>query len=115
MPDVKYVYSHVKPKRHFVSCSCSWRQSFLLNLLFGIPVMGLMIYMMVMDKHHGEHGGSMAEMQNVLPGLSLLNLIFFLLCTPVQVMLRFYHRRIQYMHAEARKFYNSLILIIPTE
>ncbi|XP_053494325.1 copper-transporting ATPase 2 [Ictalurus furcatus] len=62
-----------------------WRQSFLLNLLFGIPVMGLMIYMMVMDKHHGEHGGSMAEMQNVLPGLSLLNLIFFLLCTPVQI------------------------------
>ncbi|KAB5584577.1 hypothetical protein PHYPO_G00109140 [Pangasianodon hypophthalmus] len=62
-----------------------WRQSFLFNLLFGIPVMGLMIYMMVMDKQHGEHGGSMPEMQNVLPGLSLLNLIFFLLCTPVQI------------------------------
>ncbi|KAG7326953.1 hypothetical protein KOW79_010354 [Hemibagrus wyckioides] len=62
-----------------------WRQSFLFNLLFGIPVMGLMIYMMVMDKQHEEHGGSMPEMQNLLPGLSLLNLIFFLLCTPVQI------------------------------
>ncbi|KAF7711125.1 hypothetical protein HF521_000136 [Silurus meridionalis] len=62
-----------------------WRQSFLFNLLFGIPVMGLMIYMMVMDKQHEEHEGAMADMQNVLPGLSLLNLIFFLLCTPVQI------------------------------
>ncbi|XP_027015755.2 copper-transporting ATPase 2 isoform X2 [Tachysurus fulvidraco] len=62
-----------------------WRQSFLFNLLFGIPVMGLMIYMMVMDKQHEEHGGSSPEMQNLLPGLSLLNLIFFLLCTPVQI------------------------------
>ncbi|XP_060774722.1 copper-transporting ATPase 2 [Neoarius graeffei] len=61
-----------------------WRQAFLFNLLFGIPVMGLMIYMMVMDKQHEEHGGSMSEMPNVLPGLSLFNLIFFLLCTPVQ-------------------------------
>ncbi|KAK3575333.1 hypothetical protein QTP86_025519 [Hemibagrus guttatus] len=66
-------------------CACSWRQSFLFNLLFGIPVMGLMIYMMVMEKQHEEHGGSMPEMQNLLPGLSLLNLIFFLLCTPVQI------------------------------
>lgn len=52
--------------------------------------MGLMIYMMVMDKQHEEHGGSMPGMQNVLPGLSLFNLIFFLLCTPVQVLLYFY-------------------------
>ena len=50
-----------------------------------MPVMGLMIYMMVMDSQHGEHGGAMPEEQNVLPGLSILNLAFFLLCTPVQV------------------------------
>ncbi|XP_070711554.1 copper-transporting ATPase 2 [Pempheris klunzingeri] len=62
-----------------------WRSSFLLSLVFGVPVMGLMIYMMVMDSQHQEHGGSMPEEQNLLPGLSLLNLAFFLLCTPVQI------------------------------
>uniref|UniRef100_A0A8D3DYW9 Copper-transporting ATPase 2 n=1 Tax=Scophthalmus maximus TaxID=52904 RepID=A0A8D3DYW9_SCOMX len=62
-----------------------WKNSFLLSLVFGLPVMGLMIYMMVMDSQHGEHGGAMPEEQNLLPGLSLLNLVFFLLCTPVQI------------------------------
>ncbi|XP_056444655.1 copper-transporting ATPase 2-like isoform X2 [Gadus chalcogrammus] len=62
-----------------------WKSSFLLSLLFGMPVMGLMIYMMVMDSQHGEHGGAMPEEQNMLPGLSILNLAFFLLCTPVQI------------------------------
>uniref|UniRef100_A0A7N8Y4Z9 Copper-transporting ATPase 2 n=1 Tax=Mastacembelus armatus TaxID=205130 RepID=A0A7N8Y4Z9_9TELE len=61
-----------------------WKKSFLLSLVFGLPVMGLMIYMMVMDSQHKEHGSSMPEEQNLLPGLSLLNLAFFLLCTPVQ-------------------------------
>ncbi|XP_029372161.1 copper-transporting ATPase 2 [Echeneis naucrates] len=62
-----------------------WKGSFLLSLVFGLPVMGLMIYMMVMDSQHQEHGGSMPEEQNLLPGLSLLNLAFFVLCTPVQI------------------------------
>uniref|UniRef100_A0A8C7KZH0 P-type Cu(+) transporter n=1 Tax=Oncorhynchus kisutch TaxID=8019 RepID=A0A8C7KZH0_ONCKI len=57
-----------------------WKNSFLFSLVFGVPVMGLMIYMMVMDSQHEEHGGSMPEEQNLLPGLSLLNLAFFLLC-----------------------------------
>ncbi|XP_040888505.1 copper-transporting ATPase 2 [Toxotes jaculatrix] len=61
-----------------------WKSSFLFSLVFGLPVMGLMIYMMIMDSQHQEHGGSMPEEQNLLPGLSLLNLAFFLLCTPVQ-------------------------------
>lgn len=47
--------------------------------------MALMIYMMVMDAQKQNHGGAMPEDQNLLPGLSLLNLAFFLLCTPVQV------------------------------
>uniref|UniRef100_A0A3P8ULR1 Copper-transporting ATPase 2 n=1 Tax=Cynoglossus semilaevis TaxID=244447 RepID=A0A3P8ULR1_CYNSE len=63
-----------------------WKNSFFFSLVFGLPVMGLMIYMMVMDSQHQEHGGSMPEDQNILPGLSLLNLAFFLLCTPVQVL-----------------------------
>lgn len=62
-----------------------WKSSFLLSLVFGVPVMGLMIYMMIMDSQHKEHGGSMPEDQNLLPGLSLLNLAFFILCTPVQI------------------------------
>lgn len=68
-----------------VWCLLRWKNSFLLSLVFGLPVMGLMIYMMVMDSQHQDHGGSMPVEQNLLPGLSLLNLAFFLLCTPVQV------------------------------
>lgn len=66
-------------------CRSRWRNSFLFNLVFGLPVMGLMIYMMVMDSQHQEHGGSMPAEENLLPGLSILNLVFFLLCTPIQV------------------------------
>uniref|UniRef100_H3C3M2 Copper-transporting ATPase 2 n=1 Tax=Tetraodon nigroviridis TaxID=99883 RepID=H3C3M2_TETNG len=62
-----------------------WRNSFLLSLVFGLPVMGLMVYMMVMDSQMQNHGGAMPEDQNLVPGLSLLNLAFFLLCTPVQI------------------------------
>lgn len=68
-----------------VWCLLRWKNSFLLSLVFGLPVMGLMIYMMVMDSQHQDHGDSMPVEQNLLPGLSLLNLAFFLLCTPVQV------------------------------
>ncbi|XP_059819970.1 copper-transporting ATPase 2-like isoform X3 [Hypanus sabinus] len=57
-----------------------WRKSFLISLVFGIPVFGLMIYVMIMD----NYGGSRALEQNILPGLSILNLVFFVLCTPVQ-------------------------------
>ncbi|KAG5852358.1 hypothetical protein ANANG_G00061550 [Anguilla anguilla] len=63
-----------------------WKNSFLFSLVFGVPVMGLMIYMMVMDSQHQAHGGSMPPEQNLLPGLSIINLAFFLLCTPVQVL-----------------------------
>ncbi|KAJ8379177.1 hypothetical protein AAFF_G00230890 [Aldrovandia affinis] len=62
-----------------------WKSSFLFSLVFGVPVMGLMVYMMVMDSQHQDHGGSMPPGQNLLPGLSILNLAFFLLCTPVQI------------------------------
>uniref|UniRef100_A0A4W4F2A3 Copper-transporting ATPase 2 n=1 Tax=Electrophorus electricus TaxID=8005 RepID=A0A4W4F2A3_ELEEL len=83
-------------KNEVLCCWCSrWKHAFLFCLVFGIPVMGLMIYMMVMDSQHPEHGGSMPEEQNILPGLSILNLAFFLLCTPVQI---FGGRRF-YIHA----------------
>ncbi|XP_060682161.1 copper-transporting ATPase 2-like [Hemiscyllium ocellatum] len=60
-----------------------WKRSFLFSLLFGVPVFGLMIYMIVMDN---QHNGSMPPEQNIIPGLSILNLAFFVLCTPVQFL-----------------------------
>ncbi|XP_061876451.1 copper-transporting ATPase 2 isoform X2 [Colius striatus] len=60
-----------------------WRKSFLCSLVFGIPVLILMIYMLIPD---GEHHGSMALEQNLIPGLSILNLLFFVLCTFVQFL-----------------------------
>uniref|UniRef100_UPI00398EA2D2 copper-transporting ATPase 2-like n=1 Tax=Pristiophorus japonicus TaxID=55135 RepID=UPI00398EA2D2 len=58
-----------------------WKKSFLFSLVFGIPVLGLIIYIIVLDN---MHKGSMPPEQNIIPGLSILNLAFFVLCTPVQ-------------------------------
>uniref|UniRef100_A0A8C2S9F1 P-type Cu(+) transporter n=1 Tax=Capra hircus TaxID=9925 RepID=A0A8C2S9F1_CAPHI len=61
-----------------------WKNSFLcsLVLVFGIPVMGLMIYMLI-PSH--EPQSSVLD-HNVVPGLSILNLVFFILCTFVQFL-----------------------------
>ncbi|XP_073707290.1 copper-transporting ATPase 2 [Garra rufa] len=67
-------------------CIGRWRRSFLISLFFGIPVLALMIYMMVNDSQYKEHGGSMYLEKNILPGLSIINLIFFILCTFVQFL-----------------------------
>uniref|UniRef100_A0A7M4E5U8 Copper-transporting ATPase 2 n=1 Tax=Crocodylus porosus TaxID=8502 RepID=A0A7M4E5U8_CROPO len=56
-----------------------WRKSFLWSLIFGIPVLILMIYMLI----PAGQGSGVLE-QNLIPGLSLLNLLFFVLCTFVQ-------------------------------
>ncbi|XP_012713019.2 copper-transporting ATPase 1 [Fundulus heteroclitus] len=74
-----------------------WRKSFLVSLIFCVPVMGMMIYMIVMDHkmnashHHNAtiedrnhyHSGMFLERQ-LLPGLSIMNLLSFLFCVPVQ-------------------------------
>uniref|UniRef100_A0A665W3R3 P-type Cu(+) transporter n=1 Tax=Echeneis naucrates TaxID=173247 RepID=A0A665W3R3_ECHNA len=54
-----------------------WRKSFLVSLIFCVPVMGMMIYMIIMD-HQMNH------QHNLLPGLSIMNLLSFLFCVPVQ-------------------------------
>ncbi|XP_043314328.1 copper-transporting ATPase 1 isoform X2 [Cervus canadensis] len=86
--------SHLDHKREIRQ----WRRAFLVSLFFCIPVMGLMIYMMVMDHHlaslHHNQNMSQEEMINIhssmflerqiLPGLSIMNLLSFLLCVPVQ-------------------------------
>lgn len=60
-----------------------WKKSFLCSLVFGIPVMGLMIYMLVVSNKPHE---TMVLDHNIIPGLSILNLIFFILCTFVQFL-----------------------------
>uniref|UniRef100_A0AAX7VTN1 P-type Cu(+) transporter n=1 Tax=Astatotilapia calliptera TaxID=8154 RepID=A0AAX7VTN1_ASTCA len=50
-----------------------WRKSFLVSLVFCVPVMGMMIYMIIMD-----------HQMTLLPGLSIMNLLSFLFCVPVQ-------------------------------
>uniref|UniRef100_A0A8C7RMU3 P-type Cu(+) transporter n=1 Tax=Oncorhynchus mykiss TaxID=8022 RepID=A0A8C7RMU3_ONCMY len=56
-----------------------WRKSFLVSLFFCVPVMGMMTYMIIVD-----HQISMSHQHNLLPGLSIMNLISFLFCVPVQ-------------------------------
>ncbi|XP_055100766.1 copper-transporting ATPase 2 isoform X15 [Symphalangus syndactylus] len=60
-----------------------WKKSFLCSLVFGIPVMALMIYMLIPSN---EPHQSMVLDHNIIPGLSILNLIFFILCTFVQLL-----------------------------
>ncbi|XP_017567032.1 copper-transporting ATPase 1 [Pygocentrus nattereri] len=74
-----------------------WKKSFLISLVFCVPVMGMMVYMMVVDhtvqvSHHHNftsedlqryHSHMFLERQ-LLPGLSIMNLLSFLFCVPVQ-------------------------------
>ncbi|XP_055368529.1 copper-transporting ATPase 1 isoform X2 [Betta splendens] len=74
-----------------------WRKSFLVSLIFCVPVMGMMIYMIIVDhqtnvshNHNATvedrihyHSDMFLEKQ-VLPGLSIMNFLSFLFCVPVQ-------------------------------
>ncbi|XP_024139718.1 copper-transporting ATPase 1 [Oryzias melastigma] len=74
-----------------------WRKSFLVSLVFCVPVMGMMIYMMVMDhqmnvSHHhnatvedrNHYHSTMFLERQLFPGLSIMNLLSFIFCVPVQ-------------------------------
>ena len=56
-----------------------WRKSFLISLLFGVPAMVLMMLFML-----PTHESAVIPPKNIVPGLSVENLVMFLLCTPVQ-------------------------------
>nr|XP_020474916.1 copper-transporting ATPase 1 [Monopterus albus]XP_020474917.1 copper-transporting ATPase 1 [Monopterus albus]XP_020474918.1 copper-transporting ATPase 1 [Monopterus albus] len=76
-----------------------WRKSFLVSLIFCVPVMGMMIYMMVMDHHmnvshhhnftmedRNHYHSNMFLEKQLLPGLSIMNLLSFIFCVPVQLI-----------------------------
>uniref|UniRef100_H3CU51 P-type Cu(+) transporter n=1 Tax=Tetraodon nigroviridis TaxID=99883 RepID=H3CU51_TETNG len=74
-----------------------WRWSFLVSLFFCVPVMGMMMYMIVMDykmsvshphnltaEERNHYHSSMVLEWQVAPGLSIMNLLSFIFCIPVQ-------------------------------
>uniref|UniRef100_A0A665W3H1 P-type Cu(+) transporter n=1 Tax=Echeneis naucrates TaxID=173247 RepID=A0A665W3H1_ECHNA len=72
-----------------------WRKSFLVSLIFCVPVMGMMIYMIIMDHQmNHQHNATLEDRthyhsnmfleRQLLPGLSIMNLLSFLFCVPVQ-------------------------------
>ncbi|NXH37956.1 ATP7A ATPase, partial [Dicaeum eximium] len=102
-----------------------WKRSFVVSLVFCIPVMGLMIYMMVMDSKlsdaHAHHNMSSEEMEalhssmvleyQLLPGLSVMNFLSFLFCVPVQVF-GGWHFYIQASRALRHKTANMDVLVV---
>ncbi|XP_068441872.1 copper-transporting ATPase 1 [Clinocottus analis] len=74
-----------------------WRKSFLVSLFFCVPVMGMMTYMIIMDhqmnvshqhnatvEDRNHYHATMFLERQLLPGLSVMNLLSFLFCVPVQ-------------------------------
>ncbi|XP_062998027.1 copper-transporting ATPase 1 [Elgaria multicarinata webbii] len=102
-----------------------WKRSFLVSLFFCVPVMGLMIYMMVMDSQmsalhkagnltdeemEAYHSTMFLERQ-IFPGLSVMNLLSFVLCVPVQLVGGWYFY-IQAYKALKHKSANMDVLIV---
>lgn len=69
-----------------------------MSLVFCVPVMGMMMYMIFMDHQMSrshQHNATAEDRQHfhatmflerqLLPGLSIMNLLSFLFCVPVQV------------------------------
>uniref|UniRef100_G3T9F9 P-type Cu(+) transporter n=1 Tax=Loxodonta africana TaxID=9785 RepID=G3T9F9_LOXAF len=88
-----------------------WRKSFLCSLVFGIPVMGLMIYMLI--PVHEPHA-SMALDYNIIPGLSILNLVFFILCTFVQFLGGWYFYVQAYKSLKHRAANMDVLIVLAT-
>uniref|UniRef100_A0A8C9XQJ9 P-type Cu(+) transporter n=1 Tax=Sander lucioperca TaxID=283035 RepID=A0A8C9XQJ9_SANLU len=74
-----------------------WRKSFLVSLIFCVPVMGMMTYMIIMDHYMNvshQHNATVEDRNHyhstmflerqLLHGLSIMNLLSFLFCVPVQ-------------------------------
>ncbi|KAG8524815.1 Copper-transporting ATPase 2 [Galemys pyrenaicus] len=88
-----------------------WKKSFLCSLVFGIPVMGLMIYMLIPS---GQPHESMVLDHNIIPGLSILNLIFFILCTFVQFLGGWYFYVQAYKSLKHRTANMDVLIVLAT-
>uniref|UniRef100_A0A452UYN7 Copper-transporting ATPase 2 n=1 Tax=Ursus maritimus TaxID=29073 RepID=A0A452UYN7_URSMA len=88
-----------------------WKKSFLCSLVFGIPVMGLMVYMLVPSNEPHE---SMDLDHNIIPGLSILNLIFFILCTFVQLLGGWYFYVQAYRSLRHRAANMDVLIVLAT-
>ncbi|XP_062957574.1 copper-transporting ATPase 2 isoform X2 [Cynocephalus volans] len=88
-----------------------WKKSFLCSLVFGIPVMGLMIYMLIPRNEPHE---SMVLDHNIIPGLSILNLIFFILCTFVQFLGGWYFYVQAYKSLRHRSANMDVLIVLAT-
>ncbi|XP_055015256.1 copper-transporting ATPase 1 isoform X2 [Boleophthalmus pectinirostris] len=101
-----------------------WRKSFIVSLFFCVPVMGMMIYMIVMDhqmniSHHhnfstedrNRYHSTMFLERQLISGLSIMNLLSFLSCVPVQFIGgRYFY--IQAYKAVKHKSANMDVLIV---
>ncbi|KAM6180395.1 copper-transporting ATPase 2 [Erethizon dorsatum] len=88
-----------------------WKKSFLCSLVFGIPVMGLMIYMLIPS--HEPHEAMVLD-HSVIPGLSILNLTFFILCTFVQFLGGWYFYVQAYKSLRHRSANMDVLIVLAT-
>ncbi|XP_077014258.1 copper-transporting ATPase 2 isoform X3 [Tamandua tetradactyla] len=88
-----------------------WKKSFLCSLVFGIPVMGLMVYMLIPGPEPHE---AMVLDRNIVPGLSILNLIFFVLCTFVQFLGGWYFYVQAYRSLRHRTANMDVLIVLAT-
>ncbi|XP_008282680.1 copper-transporting ATPase 1 [Stegastes partitus] len=101
-----------------------WRRSFFVSLIFCVPVMGMMIYMIIMDHQMNvsHQHNSTAEDRNhyhstmflerqLIAGLSIMNFLSFLFCLPVQ-FIGGRHFYIQAYKAVKHKSANMDVLIV---
>ncbi|XP_069842350.1 copper-transporting ATPase 1 isoform X2 [Dendropsophus ebraccatus] len=104
-----------------------WKRSFLISLIFCIPVMGLMIYMMFMDSSHNmphHHNMTMDDISTyhptmvleyqIMPGLSIMNLLSFLLCVPVQFLGGWYFYIQAYKALKHRTANMDVLIVLAT-
>nr|XP_060642807.1 copper-transporting ATPase 2 isoform X1 [Anolis sagrei ordinatus] len=88
-----------------------WRKSFLFSLVFGIPVLILMVYMLIPA---ADHHDSMVLDKNLIPGLSILNLLFFILCTLVQFFGGWYFYVQAYKSLKHRMANMDVLIVLAT-
>nr|XP_024086846.2 copper-transporting ATPase 2 isoform X2 [Pongo abelii]XP_054385035.1 copper-transporting ATPase 2 isoform X2 [Pongo abelii] len=103
-----------KPNAHHLDHKMEikqWKKSFLCSLVFGIPVMALMIYMLIPSN---EPHQSMVLDHNIIPGLSILNLIFFILCTFVQLLGGWYFYVQAYKSLRHRSANMDVLIVLAT-